>query len=83
MSCLDDCRELYTAIKARSMGKSLQSSGHKERNVSFSNADLGQMIKLYIQLRSQCTAAQAELPALTELDASTGSRGCYRVRLRS
>ncbi len=83
MSCLDDCRELYTAIKARSMGKAVQSSGHKDRSASFANADLGQMIKLYIQLRAQCPAALAELPALTELEASTATRGVMRIRLRS
>lgn len=85
MSCLDDCRELYTAIKARTLGKAVQSSGHKDRSASFANADLGQMIKVYIQLRAGCAAAQADpdLPVLTELEASTATRGVMRIRMRS
>lgn len=73
--CIDILRKLKEAIDTRMMGEGLHSVGHKGRTMAYANMNVSDMVKYYIQLWKQCPAAQAELPELLPLDATTGTRG--------
>ncbi len=73
--CLVMLRKLKAAIDQRMTGEGVQSVGHKGRTMEYANLNVGDMVKYYIQLWKQCPAAQAELPEMQPLDATTGTRG--------
>lgn len=41
---------IYTAIIARATGRAVSQAGHKDKQTSFSNVPLNEMIRLYRQL---------------------------------
>ena len=45
-----DLEELYAAIMARTKGKQVSQTGHKDKQASFANTSLSDMLKLYRQL---------------------------------
>lgn len=73
--CLARCRSLHDAIVAKMSGKSVHGAGAKGRSVTYAEADVNDMIKLYQQLWRACPDAQAELPELKPLDQPVATRG--------
>jgi len=67
---LADLTALYRAIVAKTTGRQVSQAGHKDKQTSFANAPLDEMIKLYRQL----WYAASGLPDLQELGASTVRR---------
>jgi radical SAM superfamily enzyme with C-terminal helix-hairpin-helix motif len=71
-----ELRELYEAIKKATMGRQVQSVGHRGRQIAYAQANPDNMIKLYRQLRDACPrAAEFGLPDLKPSDVSTARRG--------
>lgn len=66
-----DLEALYAAIMARATGKAVSQTGHKDKQASFANTSLADMLKLYRQLWT----AESGLPDLATLDAPTTRRG--------
>lgn len=73
--CLARCRELHDAIVAKMSGKGVQGAGAKGRSVTYAEANVNDMIKLYQQLWRACPDAQAALPELKPLDQPVATRG--------
>lgn len=75
--CHQEVIELRAAIKAAALSKTVQSAGAKGRQVTYSTAEINQMIALYNQLRNACPDALADpnLIELKPLDQPQGSRG--------
>lgn len=66
-----DLEALYRAIIAKSTGRQVSQAGHKDKQTSFANASLSEMLKLYRQLWTK----ESGLPDLNELEVSTATRG--------
>lgn len=67
---LADLTALYRAIIAKTTGRKVTQAGHKDKQTSFADTPLGEMIKLYRQM----WWAGSGLPELQELEASTVRR---------
>jgi len=72
--CGSECLELYTAIRARMLGKQPTSVSHKGRSVSYADTPLEKLIGFYNQMRAGCAEAEANLPAISS-DPYAGQRG--------
>ncbi len=66
-----DLEALYAAIMARVNGRQVSQTGHKDKQASFANTPLADMIKLYRQL----WFVDSGLPELNELSMPTTRRG--------
>lgn len=66
-----DLEALYRAIMDRSRGAQVSQTGHKDKQASFANSSLADMIKLYRQLWFK----ESGLPFLNDLAMPTTRRG--------
>ncbi len=73
--CGKQCKALYDAIQERMLGRKPASVSHRGRSVSYADTPVDDMVKIYIQMRSQCAEARAKLPELKPLDQFQGQRG--------
>ncbi len=73
--------DLYNAILARGAGRHVQSAGHKDRNVSYADTSLKDMIALYRALWTKALGDETGLPLLNELGQVAGNRGMIRMRV--
>lgn len=67
---LADLTALYRAIIAKSTGRQVSQAGHKDKQTSFANSSLEEMLKVYRQLWWE----DSGLPDLQELAATTVRR---------
>lgn len=78
--CVTDLEEMYTAIMEAMKGGSVQSAGHKGRQVAYNPANVNQQIAFYNQLWDRCGNC-TDLPRLNPVDTSNVTRG-RRVGVR-
>lgn len=71
MTVQDDLSALYAAIIAKVQGKQVSQAGHKDKQVSYANTPLKDMIALYRQLWFKSSG----LPELDDLGQPATRRG--------
>ncbi len=71
MTVQDDLTALYKAIVAKASGKQVSQAGHKDKQASYANTPLSEMIALYRQLWFK----DSGLPELNDLGQPAARRG--------
>lgn len=66
-----DLAALYAAIIARVTGKQVSQAGHKDKQASYANTPLAEMIRLYRMLWTK----ESGLPELTDVGQPVVKRG--------
>jgi len=74
--CVVELRDFYAKVKAAMTGELVTSVGHKGRSIGYSQTQVADMVKFYVQLRAGCPRAdEFDVPKLQPLDKPVIQRG--------